>query len=161
MLKKILLMTQDLITNLMLLSKQSYVSPVIFTHLWGFYFLCHNTKLLCNILKIWWQNQCPRSANTLSRICSQMLRFLLGAMHTKVHARLGLKTFTPNFRPSWGFFKACLVSQTDSYEMQFDYKIYINPLSSHSGSASTSKRPDTVTLMDLPQNCPMWDNYIF
>ena len=34
---------------------------------------------------------------------------------TKVQACLGLKPFTPNFRPSWGLFKACPVGQTDSY----------------------------------------------
>ena len=41
----------------------------------------------------------------------------------KVKACLGLETFTANFCPSWGFFKACLVGLTDSCKTQFDYKI--------------------------------------
>ena len=32
-----------------------------------------------------------------------------------VQACFGLESFTANFRPAWGFFKACPVGLTDSY----------------------------------------------
>ena len=42
--------------------------------------------------------------------------YLLTYTHSIIESKhvLVLKTFTPNFRPSWGFFKACPVGLTDS-----------------------------------------------
>ena len=42
---------------------------------------------------------------------------------------LDWKLYTPKFCPSWGFFKACLVSLTDSYiKVILSLYIYIQPL---------------------------------
>ena len=47
-----------------------------------------------------------------------------GGVYSKFQACLGLETFTANFRPSWGFFKACPVSLTDSYKIYTIVYIY-------------------------------------